>query len=79
MQALDIGMSLNDCTHQGPSLQQDIVKILTRFRKNRVAIICDIAEMYMNIEISNEDRKFFDSCGETLMIYRIYVFLSSIG
>ena len=53
------GMSLNDCTHQGPSLQQDIVKILTRFRKNRVAIICDIAEMYMNIEISNEDRNFF--------------------
>ena len=40
-------------------MQQDIIKILTRFRKNKVAIACDIAEMYMNVEIAEEDRKFF--------------------
>ena len=33
--------------------------MLLRFRKNPVALICDISEMYLQIEIVPEDRCFF--------------------
>ena len=52
------GVSLNDKIHQGPKLQKDLFNILIRFRERPVALICDIAEMYLRIEIKKEDRPY---------------------
>ena len=50
--------SLNDEIHQGPKLQRDLFNILIRFREHPVALICDIVEMYLRIEIAPNDRKY---------------------
>ena len=50
------GVSLNDAIHQGPKLQRDLFDVLLRFRKHPVAIACDIAEMYLRINVAPEDR-----------------------
>ena len=52
------GVSLNDVICQGPKLQRDLFHVLLPFRKNPVALVCDIAEMYLRIEIATEDRPF---------------------
>ena len=52
------GTSLNDAIHQGPKLQQDLLKVLTWFRRFPVAVVCDIAEMYLQVGIHPEDRKY---------------------
>ena len=52
------GKSLNDVIHQGPKLQQDLVKVLLRFRRHPVALFCDIAEMYLRIGIHPDDQKY---------------------
>ena len=46
------GTSLKDTIHQGPKLQQDLFDILLRFRRFPMALLCDIAEMYLRIGIS---------------------------
>ena len=51
------GKCLNDAIHCGPKLQGDLTSILIRFRKFAIAIVCDIAEMYLQIKIQPEDRK----------------------
>ncbi|XP_048256637.1 uncharacterized protein LOC125382165 [Haliotis rufescens] len=53
------GVSLNDVVHQGPKMQNDLVEILLRFRKHPIAIICDIAEMYLQIKITEADQPYF--------------------
>ena len=50
------GISLNDVIYQGPKLQRDLNDVLLRFRRRPVALICDIAEMYLRIEVAPEDR-----------------------
>ncbi|XP_065192504.1 uncharacterized protein LOC135823588 [Sycon ciliatum] len=52
------GVSLNDTIHQGPKLQQDLAKVLLRFRKNPIAVACDISEMYLQIHLAEEDRPY---------------------
>ena len=52
------GVSLNDMIHQGPKLQRELIDVLLRFRRYPVAIVCDIAEMYLRIEICPEDRSY---------------------
>ena len=52
------GTSLNDMILAGPKLQQDLFNVLVRFRRNPVGIVCDIKEMYLQIEIK-EDRPYF--------------------
>ena len=52
------GASLNDAIHQGPKLQQDLFDILLRFRRFPVALVCDIAVMYLRIGISQKDQTF---------------------
>ena len=51
------GISLNDTIHQG-SLQRDLFNVLLRFRRYPVALVCDIAKMYLQIEIAPEDRSY---------------------
>lgn len=52
------GQSLNDVIHQGPKLQRDLVDVLLRFRRLPIAVVCDIAEMYLRIGIAPEDKPF---------------------
>ena len=53
------GVSLNDAIHAGPKLQQELFDVLLRFRRNPVAVVCDIKEMYLQVEIADDDRPFF--------------------
>ena len=53
------GVSLNDFALKGPKLQKDVFTILCRLRRKPVAVVCDISEMYLQIEIAPEDRKYF--------------------
>ena len=46
---------MNDAIHQGPKLQQELYQVLLRFRKLPVALICDIAEMYLQIKLYPQD------------------------
>ena len=52
------GTSLNDAINQGPKLQRDLFDVLLRFRRFPVAIVCDIAEMYLRIGISPKDQPY---------------------
>ena len=52
------GLSLNDVIYQGPKLQRDFFDVLLRLRRFPVAIVCDIAEMYLRIVISPSSRPF---------------------
>ena len=52
------GISLNDAIYHGPKLQRDLCDVLTRFRRRPVAVGCDVAEMYLQVAISPDDRKY---------------------
>ena len=52
------GQSLNDVIYQGPKLQEDLFDVLLRLRRLPVAVVCDIAEMYLRIGITPEDKRF---------------------
>ncbi|XP_053406667.1 uncharacterized protein LOC123558187 [Mercenaria mercenaria] len=49
---------LNDVVYAGPKLQNELFDVLLRFRKKPVAIVCDIAEMYLRVGILETDRRF---------------------
>ena len=51
------GVSFN-MIHHGPKLQNELFDVLLRFRRYPIAVVCDIAEMYLRIELSPEDRSF---------------------
>ena len=53
------GVSLNDVICAGPKLQKDLFDVLIRFRRNPVALACDIKEMYLQVEIEERDRPYF--------------------
>ena len=53
------GVSLNDMIHTGPKLQKDLFDVLIRFRRNPVALACDIREMYLQIATDEKDRSYF--------------------
>lgn len=50
---------LNDFIDKGPKLQRELFDVLLRFRKERIALVCDISEMYLQIRIEPKDRPFF--------------------
>ena len=52
------GISLNDTMYQGPKLQNDLFDVLLRFRKHPVALVFDIEEMYLQINLK-ENHKLF--------------------
>ena len=53
------GVSLNDVIHPGPKLQNDLFRVLIRFRRNPIVLACDIREMYLQIKIDEKDRPYF--------------------
>jgi len=48
------GISLNDALMAGPVLQQDLLSILLRFRKFRFVITADIAKMYRQVLVEED-------------------------
>ena len=52
------GVALNDLLHIGPKLQRDLVSVLIRFRREPVALVCDIAEMYLQINLASQARPY---------------------
>uniref|UniRef100_A0A6M2DPC6 Putative bel12 ag transposon polyprotein n=1 Tax=Xenopsylla cheopis TaxID=163159 RepID=A0A6M2DPC6_XENCH len=50
--------SLNDQLYSGPKLQLDISTILLNFRYGKIALIGDIKQMYRNIWIRDQDKRF---------------------
>ena len=52
------GTSVNDAIYQGPQLQRELFDVLLRFWKHPIALVCDIAEMYLSIRIAPTDRPY---------------------
>ncbi|XP_065192597.1 uncharacterized protein LOC135823676 [Sycon ciliatum] len=52
------GRSINDEMFSGPTLQTDIVKVLIRFCAEPVALVADISEMFLQVALREEDRKY---------------------
>ncbi|VDP19148.1 unnamed protein product [Echinostoma caproni] len=50
------GQSLNDTLYQGPDTIANLVGIILRFRKVRVAVTADIEEMFMQVKVPKHDR-----------------------
>lgn len=51
-------MSLNDIVLQGPKLQSDLFAVLRRFRRDPVALMCSIKEIYLQIKLKPEDQPY---------------------
>ena len=54
----DSGVSLNDCPMVGPELQKNLFGTLTRFWFHQVALSADIAKMYRQVQLDDEDMDF---------------------
>ena len=52
------GKSLNDMLLAGPDLLASLIGILARFRENRYALSAYVEEMFLQVEVKPEDRKF---------------------
>lgn len=52
------GVSLNDTMLSGPKLQQDIFDVLLRFRRNPVALVADLTEMFSQVVMAQKDRRY---------------------
>ena len=50
-----MGFSLNDALSQGPDLMNSLVEVLTRFRKEPVALVADIKEMFHQVMVDPAD------------------------
>lgn len=50
------GASLNDQLLVGPNLQNDILKILLRFRCHEYVLTADITQMFRQVNVAKEDR-----------------------
>ena len=52
------GISLNDTMLPGPKLQQDVFDVLLRFRRNPVALVADLTEMFSQVIMAKQDRRY---------------------
>ena len=52
------GTSMTDITYIGAKLQRDLVEVLLRFRRFPVALVCDVAQMYLYIGIALKDQPY---------------------
>ena len=51
-------MSLNDVVLQRPKLQNDLFAVLLWLRRDPVALMCDIKEMYLQIKLKQDDQPY---------------------
>jgi len=56
--AKDEGKCLNDAILPGPKLQQELTNVLLRFRRAPVALSGDISEMFLQVGLSENDRRY---------------------
>ena len=52
------GTSLNDCVLKGPKVINNLVNVLLRFRRFRVAVSGDVKEMFLQVHLKEEDAKY---------------------
>ncbi|XP_054287857.1 uncharacterized protein LOC129003585 [Macrosteles quadrilineatus] len=52
------GVSLNDILMSGPKLQNDISDVLLYFRCHKFVFTCDIRQMYRQILVAEDDKKY---------------------
>lgn len=52
------GTCLNDHLLKGPDLNNGLVGVLVRFRREEVALICDIQKMFYQFRVPSEDRDY---------------------
>lgn len=52
------GKSLNDYLRVGPTIQNDLVTLLTRWRKYPIAFTADLEKMYRQILVDDQDQSF---------------------
>ena len=52
------GICLNDKLYSGPDLTNSLLGVLLRFRKEYVAIMCDIEQMFLQFVVTESDRKY---------------------
>ncbi|XP_018400334.1 PREDICTED: uncharacterized protein LOC108777851 [Cyphomyrmex costatus] len=50
------GVSLNNILRTGPTIQQDLLSIILRFRQHRFVITADIKQMYRQILVQDDQR-----------------------
>ena len=67
-------ISLNDCLSRGPSLTNELIEMLMRFRTPDVVLTGDIAKAFLQIEVAEADRNYlrflwYNQGGE-LTVYR---------
>ena len=69
--------SLNDCLYPGPNLLAKILDILLRFRVNKIGIIADIKQAFLNVSVAKEHIDFLrflwfevDTEDHDIVIYR---------
>ncbi|XP_060861787.1 uncharacterized protein LOC132938793 [Metopolophium dirhodum] len=54
----DIGLSLNDALLKGPTIQEELITILARFRKHKFAFSADVSKMYRQIWVDPQQRSY---------------------
>lgn len=52
------GVSLNDIQMIGPNVQRELIEILIDFRGHNVVLMADVAKMYRQVEMAEEDSWF---------------------
>lgn len=52
------GLSLNDCMHTGPNLQQDLQSLILNWRIYKYAWTADIEKMYRQIMVQEQDQDY---------------------
>ena len=67
-------ININDCLSPGPSLTNELIEMLMRFRTHDVVLTADIEKAFLQIEVDELDRDYlrflwYDANGE-LIIYR---------
>ena len=57
------GVSLNKELLPGPDLMNSLSGVLIRFRRENVAVMCDIEQMFHSFHVNLQHRDFYASCG----------------
>ncbi|XP_031632795.1 uncharacterized protein LOC116346734, partial [Contarinia nasturtii] len=52
------GLSLNDCMMAGPRIQDELYNIMLRFRSYEIAFTADVAKMYRQILVAEEQQNY---------------------
>ena len=52
------GQSLNSNLMKGPDLLSNLIGVILRFREDNIALSADIEQIFMQVKVTPEDRKF---------------------